>query len=103
MGRARLGAPDRATHLYYEVLDDTARPPRDLAYYRALLAGTLVQAGDQDQAISHGLTVLSDLGTTMTSVRVLRELRPVRDAADAAGAAEFCDRFDTAARALSTV
>lgn len=28
-------------------------------------------------------------------------LRPVREAAGAAGAAEFCDRFGTAARALS--
>jgi hypothetical protein len=63
----------------------------------------LVQAGDYDEAISHSLTLLSDLGTTMTSVRVLRELRPVRDAAGAADDAEFCDRFDTAARALSTV
>ncbi|MDQ2883104.1 MAG: hypothetical protein M3Y48_18485 [Actinomycetota bacterium] len=103
MGRARFGAPDQATRLYHEVLEDTARSPRDLAYYRALLAGTLVQSGAHDQAISHGLTVLTDLGTTMTSVRVLRELRSVRDAAGGAGGAEFCDRFDTVARALSTV
>jgi hypothetical protein len=103
MARAQLGAPAQATRLYHAVLDDTARSPRDQAYYRALLAGTLVQAGDVDQAISHGLTVLPDLGTTLTSVRVLRELRPVREAAGAAGAAEFCDRFDTAARALSAV
>ncbi len=62
-----------------------------------------MQAGDLEQAISHGLAVLPDLGTTLTSVRVLRELRPVREAAGAAGAVEFCDRFDTAAHALSTV
>jgi hypothetical protein len=103
MARAQLGAPAQAVRLYQAVLDDSARSPRDQAYYRALLAATLVQAGDLDQAVSHGLTVLPDLGTTLTSVRVLRELRPVRDAAGAAGAAEFCDRFDIAARALSAV
>jgi tetratricopeptide (TPR) repeat protein len=103
MAKAQLGAPDQATLLYQAVLDDADRSPRDLAYYRALLAGILVQAGDYDEAISHSLTLLSDLGTTMTSVRVLRELRPVRDAAGAADDAEFCDRFDTVARALSTV
>lgn len=103
MARAQLGAPARAAELYQMVLDDTARSPRDQAYYRALLAGTLVQAGDLEQAISHGLAVLPDLGTTLTSVRVLRELRPVREAAGAADEVEFCDRFDTAAHALSTV
>ncbi|MGH3975817.1 MAG: helix-turn-helix domain-containing protein [Pseudonocardiaceae bacterium] len=101
MARAQLGAPAQAVRLYHAVLDDTARSPRDQAYYRALLAATLVQAGDLEQAINHGLTVLPDLGTTLTSVRVLRELRPVREAAGAAGAAEFTDRFDTAAHALS--
>jgi hypothetical protein len=103
MARARLGAPAQAAWLYHAVLDDTARSPRDQAYYRALLAGTLLETGEPEQAISHGLTVLPDLGTTLTSVRVLRELRPVREAAGAAGAAEFCDRFDSAAHALSTV
>lgn len=103
MARAQLGAPAQAARLYHAVLDDAARSPRDQAYYRALLAGTLVQAGDPEQAISHGLTVLPDLGTTLTSVRVLRELRPVREATGAAGAVEFTDRFDTAARALSAV
>ena len=98
MARAQLGAPAQAVRLYHAVLDDTTRSPRDQACYRALLAATPAQAGDREQVISHGLTVLPDLGTTLTSVRVLRELRPVRDTA---GAAEFCDRFDTAARALS--
>ncbi len=101
MAKAQLGAPAQAVRLYHSVLDDTARSPRDQAYYRAVLAGTLVQTGDLEQAISHGLAVLPDLGITLTSVRVLRELRPVRDAAGAADAAEFCDRFDTAARALT--
>lgn len=101
--RARLGAPDRATQLYHAVLDDTARSPRDQAFYRARLAGALVQAGDHDQAIGHGLTVLPELGTTLTSVRVLRELRPVREVAGTAGVEEFSGRFDAVARVLSAV
>lgn len=103
IARAQLGAPAQAARLYQAVLDDVARSPRDQAYYRARLAGALVQAGDPEQAICHGLTVLSDLGTTLTSVRVLRELRLVREVNGAAGAADFTDRFDTAARALIAV
>ncbi|MGQ0777203.1 MAG: hypothetical protein ACT4NY_22770 [Pseudonocardiales bacterium] len=64
-----------------------------------------MQTGDLDQAISHGLMVVPELGTTLTSGRVLQRLQPVREAAGAAGAAgaaEFCDRFDAAARALRT-
>jgi hypothetical protein len=102
-GKARLGSPGQAAKLYHVVLDDTARSSRDQACHRASLAGILVQAGDLDQAISHSLMVLPDLGTTLTSGRVLHRLRPVREAAGAAGAAEFCDRFDTVARALSAV
>lgn len=32
-----------------------------------------------------------------------RRLQPVREAAGAVGAAEFCDRFDAAARVLRTI
>ena len=103
MARAQLGAPAQAARLYRAVLDDAARSPRDQAYYRALLARTLLQAGEPEQAIDHGLTILTNRGTTLTSVRVFRELRPVREAAGAAGAAEFCERFDTAAHVLSTI
>jgi hypothetical protein len=76
------------------VLDDTARSSRGQACQRASLATTLVQAGDLDQAISHSLVILPDLGATLTSGRVLQRLRLVREAVGAAGAAEFCDRFD---------
>jgi len=100
-GRAALGSPAQAVKLYHAVLDDTARSSRDRAHQRASLAEFLVQAGDLDQAVSHGLMILPDLGTTLTSGRVLQRLRPVREAAGAAGAAEFCDQFDAAARALS--
>jgi hypothetical protein len=103
MGKEQLGAPTQAVRLYQNVLDDAARSPRDQAWYRARLAGTLVQAGDLEQAIAHGLTVLPDLGTTLTSGRVLENLRLVRAAAGAAAAADFCDRFDAAARALRAV
>lgn len=101
IGREELGAPAQAVRLREEILDDTTQAPRDQASNRALLAGALVAVGDLDQAIAHGLMVLPDLGTTLTSGRVLQRLRPVREAAGAA--AEFCDRFDAASRALSAV
>jgi hypothetical protein len=103
VGKAQLGAPAQAVRLYQDVLDDATRSPRDQAWYRARLAGALVQAGDLEQAIAHGLTVLPDLGTRLTSGRVLQNLRPVRAAANAAAAADFCDRFDAASRALRAV
>lgn len=102
LGKARLGAPHRAVRLYDTVLDDAARSPRDQAYFRSLLAGPLVTAGEPDQAIHHGLTILPDQGVILTSGRVLRDLQPVRDAAATSGADEFCARFDAAARALHT-
>jgi hypothetical protein len=102
-GKAHLGSPAQAAKLYHTVLADTARSFRDKACQRASLAEILVQAGDLDQAISHGLLILPDLGTTLTSGRVIQRLRPVRAAAAAAGETDFCDRFDTAVRALSTV
>lgn len=74
----------------------------DLAVYRASLAGILAHAGDLDQAIAHGLLILPDLGTTLTSCRVLQRLQPVRDTATTPATAEFRDRFDIAGRALRT-
>jgi len=99
MGKTELGAPIEAIRLRQSVLDNTTQCPRDQAINRANLAGLLVQTGDLDQAIHHGLLILPELGTTLTSSRVLQRLQPVRDAASAA-AAEFCERFDAAARAL---
>lgn len=100
IGKTELGAPIQAIRLRQAVLDDTAKAPRDQANNRANLASVLVQTGDLDQAIHHGLLILPELGTTLTSSRVLQRLQPVRDAASAAAAAEFCERFDAAARAL---
>lgn len=100
MGKMRLGTFTHAAQLWHAVLDDTTQAPRDLANSRALLAAALVQAGEVDQAIAHGMMVLPELGTTLTSGRVLQRLQPVREAADAIAAAEFRDRFDAAARAL---
>ncbi|HEU0090200.1 MAG TPA: hypothetical protein VFQ77_21530 [Pseudonocardiaceae bacterium] len=100
LGRAQLGAFDQATRLHEVVLDDTARSPRDQAYYRALLAGALVAAGDPEQAVHNGLTILSELGSPLVSIRTLHELRPVREAAGVPGATEFRERFDAATRTL---
>lgn len=101
-GNAHLGAPARAARLYQSALDGSARFLRDQALTRSKLAETLVAAGDLDQAIAHGLTILPDLGATLTSGRVLRTLQSVRDAANPTTAPEFCERFDTAAHALRT-
>ncbi len=99
-GNVHLGAPTQAVRLYESALDDSTLSPRDQAITRSKLAETLAAAGDLHQAISHGLMILPDLGTTLSSGRVLQQLRPVRDAADGPAAAEFCERFDAAARAL---
>jgi hypothetical protein len=99
-GTEDLGKPAQGVRLRQAVLDDTAYFPRDQAINRSGLAGALVRAGDLDQAIHHGLLILPELGTTLTSSRVLQRLRPVRDAASAAAAAGFCERFDAAARVL---
>jgi hypothetical protein len=101
IGKEELGAHTQAVRRWQAVLDDTTPwAPRDQANYRALLAGALVQTGDLDQAIHHGLLILPELGTTLTSSRVLQRLQPVCDAASVAAAAEFCERFDAAAVAL---
>jgi hypothetical protein len=100
IGKTELGATGQAVRLRQAVLDDTAKAPRDQANNRANLASVLVRTGDLEQAIHHGLLILPELGTTLTSSRVLQRLQPVRDAASAAAAAEFCERLDTAARAL---
>ncbi|MGH3942323.1 MAG: hypothetical protein ACRDTG_27625 [Pseudonocardiaceae bacterium] len=100
IGKTELGATTQAIRLRQAVLDDTAKAPRDQANNRANLAGVLAQTGDLNQAIAHGLLILPELGTTLASGRVLQRLQPVRDAAATARAAEFCERFDAAARAL---
>jgi tetratricopeptide (TPR) repeat protein len=102
MGTVQLGRPEQAAELYRTVLQDTARSPRDLAYYRARLAAALHQAGDHRSAITEGLSIVGDLGGKLTSIRVLNELRPLRQSTDAATVEEFRRRFDTAARALTT-
>lgn len=100
LGRATLGAPQRAVRVYDTVLADDARSPRDQAYFRSLLAETLITAREPDQAIAHGMAILPASAPTLTSGRILRALAPVREAAATTGADEFCARFDTTTRAL---
>ncbi|RMI43326.1 hypothetical protein EBO15_16735 [Actinomadura harenae] len=101
IGYGALGRPERATGLYRQVLEHD-RSPRDLAYYRARLAGSLTQVGDTSGAIEEGLAVLPGLMEgTMTSGRVLRELRPVRDAAETR-AEEFREQYDRAEAMLAS-
>ncbi|GAA2618586.1 helix-turn-helix transcriptional regulator [Actinomadura fulvescens] len=100
-GHLNLGHPDRAERLYRSVLDDsTLDSSRNRAYYGALLAGALLEQGDETQAIGEGMAVLPALSHGVTSVRTLNELRPLRLAANNK-TEEFCVRFDQAARALS--
>lgn len=102
MGAVQLGRPDTAAGLYRIVLEDSARSPRDLAYYRARLAAALGAAGDHRGAVAEGLQLVGDLGERLTSVRVLNELRPVRQiAVPELNNEEFCQQFDTAARMLT--
>ncbi|MGI8335245.1 helix-turn-helix domain-containing protein [Actinomadura scrupuli] len=101
MGRTQLGEPEQAARLYRLILEDQGLSPRNRAYHRARLAATLSAVGDQQAAITEGLRILPDLGGRLTSVRVLNELRPVRVAASTPADAEFCERFDEAARALT--
>ncbi|WP_253875405.1 helix-turn-helix domain-containing protein [Actinomadura rupiterrae] len=101
IGYGTLGRPERAAELYRRVLEDD-RSPRDRAYYRARLAGSLAQVGDLSSAIDEGLAVLPQLVEgSLTSGRVLHELRPVRDAA-AARAEEFRDQYDRAEAMLAS-
>jgi hypothetical protein len=99
-GWLRLKQTGRAVSRYDDVLS-AHLPLRNAAYYRARLAGALLEDGDRSEAIAQGLSVLPDLGDRLTSARTLIELRPVRAAAQQASAEEFVALFDSAAHALS--
>ncbi|GLY78872.1 helix-turn-helix domain-containing protein [Actinoallomurus iriomotensis] len=99
-GWLRLKQASRAVSRYDDVLG-AHLPPRNAAYYRARLAGALLEDGDPSEAIAQGLSVLPDLGDRLTSARTLIELRPVRAAAHQASAEELVALFDSAAHALS--
>jgi hypothetical protein len=99
-GWLKLERPGRAVSRYADVLD-AHLPPRNAAYYRARLAGALLEDGDRSEAIAQGLAVLPDLGDRLTSGRTLIELRPVRAAAQQTSADEFVELFDSAAQSLS--
>ena len=99
-GRLRLRQADRAVARYADVLGADL-PRRNAAYYRARLAGALLEDGARSEAITQGLAVLPDLGDRLTSARTLIELRPVRAAAVKASADDFVGLFDSAAQSLS--
>ncbi|MEV5576462.1 helix-turn-helix transcriptional regulator [Spirillospora sp. NPDC052269] len=99
-GYCSLDRRDRATPLFRVVLEDD-RSPRDRAFYRARLAGSLAELGDVPGAVEEGMAVLAEIvDGHLTSGRVLRELRPVRQAATG-GSDEFRDRFDQAESMLA--
>jgi transcriptional regulator with XRE-family HTH domain len=99
-GHLNLGDSARGEELYRSVLESEL-PPRNRAYYGALLAGGLLRQGARKDAVTEGMAVLPALTTGVASVRSLNELRPVRIVAGKAGEEEFCVRFDAAERALA--
>jgi transcriptional regulator with XRE-family HTH domain len=102
LSRLHGHAFDKAVDLYRTVLADPTRTARDQAYYRARMAGALLDQGDLQQAIAEGTALLPLMsGGQMTSTRSLVELQPLRAAAERAAAEEFCARYDAAAQALT--
>jgi hypothetical protein len=101
-GHLDLGEPGRSEELYRATLaGDLA--PRNRAYYGAALAGSLLRQGAVEQAIAEGVTVLRALVNGVTSIRTVGELRPIRAAARGSDAEEFCERFDSVERELTTL
>lgn len=91
----------RVAALCRKVLEDPDRSTSDQIYYRARLAGALLNDGEVDLAIAEGASILTaETRGHMTSARSLAELRPLRTAAEAASAEEFCVRYDAAMNAL---
>ncbi|MCD0451470.1 helix-turn-helix transcriptional regulator [Actinocorallia sp. API 0066] len=93
LGAEALGGSDRSVNLYLDVLADDRRSPRDLAVYRACLAGALCSAGDVTGAVKQGLQVLSAPAGSLRSARVLRTLAPLRTSTEDE---EFTARYDAA-------
>ena len=102
IGRTQKISGGRATALYRRVLEDPRRSASDQVYYRARLAGALLNDGDVKLAITEGSAILPSMaGGRMTSARSLAEMRPLRAAAEQAAAEEFCARFDAAVHAVA--
>ncbi len=95
MARLSQGKPEMAARLFRDVLADAALPPRNRAYYQALLATSLLAVGDRAEAISEGLRALPALEGPVRSARTLRRLQPVRQAAEPGS--EFAVRLDAMA------
>ena len=93
----RSDRPHHAAHLFRDVLEDQALPPRNRALYTAQLAASLAASGDWAEAMTEGLRVLPALEGPVRSARAMNELRPVRQAV--ARDSEFTVRFDALASA----
>jgi transcriptional regulator with XRE-family HTH domain len=100
LARVRGEKLGQVPDLYRAVIDDPNRSPRDHVFYRARLAGALLEQGDIRHAISEAAAVLPE-NSQVISARSLRELRPLRAAAERISAEEFCVRYDAAMRSLS--
>ncbi len=63
MARLSQGKPEVAARLFRDVLADAALPPRNRAYYQALLAASLLAVGDRAEAIARTAGTARSRGT----------------------------------------
>ncbi|PPJ29619.1 hypothetical protein C5E45_12690 [Nocardia nova] len=97
-GLGDLGEPEKALALLVADEDTVEAGIRNRANYRAGLAAALGQTGDVNNAVGKGLSVLTELESTVSSTRTLRLLAPVRAIADSIPDDEFARRYDNLQR-----
>ncbi|MBF6274180.1 MULTISPECIES: helix-turn-helix transcriptional regulator [Nocardia] len=97
-GLGDLGEPEKALALLVADEDTAETGIRNRANYRAGLAAALGRTGDINNAVAHGLSVLTELESTVSSTRTLRLLAPVRAITDSIPDDEFARRYDNLQR-----
>ncbi|MFF0455449.1 hypothetical protein [Nocardia africana] len=97
-GLGDLGQPGKALALLIADEDTDEAGIRNRANYRAGLAAALGNTGDVNNAITQGLSVLTELENAVSSTRTLRLLAPVRAIADSIPDDEFARRYDNLQR-----
>jgi len=97
-GLSDLGQPGKALALLIADEDTDEAGTRNRANYRAGLAAALGSTGDINNAVTQGLSVLTELEGAVSSTRTLRLLAPVRAIADSIPDDEFARRYDNLQR-----
>lgn len=93
-GFGDLGDTQKALALLLNDETSEAAGARNRVNYRAGLASAFSRTGDLDNAVSQGLSVLTELESSVSSTRTLRQLAPVRTAAAEYADDEFAQRYD---------